>query len=46
MGPFQTFGMDLPDGLNNNSDKEVVCLSDCSFYIIDKRLLAIIITSF
>lgn len=28
------------------SDQEVVCLTDCSFYKIEKRVLAIIITSF
>jgi hypothetical protein len=39
-----SFGMESPDQVE--IEKEVICSSDCVFLKIDKRLLAIIITSF
>lgn len=41
-----TFGFEQLDIVDLVTDKEVVCIRDCSMYRIEKRILAIIITSF
>lgn len=42
---YDSFGMESPDQ-SAEIEKEVICSEDCIFLKIDKRLLAIIITSF
>ena len=44
IGKHDSFGMEPPE--QAEIEKEVICSSDCIFLKIDKRLLAIIITSF
>jgi hypothetical protein len=38
--------MDTRSEDSEYQDSEAICLTDCYFYKIDKRLLAIVITSF
>jgi hypothetical protein len=46
LGEHDTFGMDELETIDNLVDREAICLTDCEFYKMEKRLLAIIITSF
>jgi hypothetical protein len=43
---YDSFGMESSDLKEAETEKEVVCSEDCVFLKIEKRLLAIIITSF